>query len=198
MPTPKMPRIATVAAVAASLAIAIAAIPQAALAASAAPAAAGTPAAAGAQAARGTIVAAATRVAPAALALTGQPCDGPSCVGQEPTLGNATHNCTQGIYNPHLGAYTDSAYDVTTFSLPAWSGGGSVTLRYSPYCAANWARWDGGNDYVDYWVETANLKTESAYSGNLPNYTLMLDGTQLARVCADNVVAQVSGCSGWY
>jgi hypothetical protein len=126
------------------------------------------------------------------------PCHGASCVGQQPTLGNWNRNCAQGIYNGNLGAYTDSAYDVTTFTLPAWAGGASVTLRYSPYCAANWARWNGGDSYTDYWVETWDGRTARGYSGNLPNYTTMVDGTQLARVCADESQDQVSGCSGWY
>jgi len=137
-------------------------------------------------------------VAPPALALTGQPCYGSTCIGKSPMLSNANGNCVQGAYNPYQGTWAEPAYDVATYSLPAWSGGGSVTLRYSPYCAANWARWDGGNNYVDYWVETRDLRPAGAYSGNSPNYTTMVDGTQLARVCADNVVSQVSGCSGWY
>jgi hypothetical protein len=131
-------------------------------------------------------------------ALTGQPCYGASCVGKQPTLSNANGNCVQGVYNPYLGTWADGAYDVTTLTLTADAGPGSVTLRYSPYCAANWARWNGGSKFVNYWVQTADLRPAGGYSGNAPNYTTLLDGTQLARVCYDNVVAQAHGCSGWY
>ncbi len=124
----------------------------------------------------------------------GPPCSGSTCVGKNPYITNQQGaSCVSGSSNGNNGAY-----DVTTLTLTGNAGGGSVTLRYSPYCAANWARWNGGNNVINYWVETRDGRTAGGYSGNSPDYTTMVDGTQLARVCYDNVVAQVSGCSGWY
>jgi hypothetical protein len=56
-------------------------------------------------------------------------------------------------------------------------------LRYSPLCAANWARWNGGVDNLQYWIQTKNGNQAPGTSGQAPDYTTMVDGTQLARVC---------------
>jgi hypothetical protein len=138
----------------------------------------------------------AASAAPAAPSATAGPCWGPSCIGKSPLVdSNSQRDCVKGIANPNQGGYADAAFDVVT--IPADNG--SVTLRYSPLCAANWARWNGGQaDGDTYWVETSDgnqSNTADAYA--LPNFTTMVDGTLLARVCWWDATGYVGGCSTW-
>jgi Protein of unknown function (DUF2690) len=136
---------------------------------------------------------------PAAPSASAGPCWGHSCIGKSPYVGSTSQrDCVKGIANPYQGGYVDASYDVATF--PA--GDGSVTLRYSPLCAANWARWNGpqkGTSKTIYWVVTSdNNASEQDDSDNLPNYTSMVDGTLLAKVCWSDNVSYITDCSGWY
>lgn len=122
----------------------------------------------------------------------GPPCYGSSCVGQDPYITNRQgQNCVNGTDSG------DNAYPVVTYDLPGYGSSGAVTLRYSPFCGANWARFDGSIG-LDYWVETADGRTAGGYGLNLPNWTTMVDGTQLARVCVYSGFDDTEGCSGWY
>lgn len=112
-------------------------------------------------------------------------CYGAGCVGKSPYVVNrAGVSCAA------------DAYDVVTIGLAGY-GSTSVTLRYSPSCAANWARWNGGTS-LDYWVQTADGRTASGYGGSAPYYTTMVDGTQLARVCVYSGFDGTQNCSGWH
>jgi hypothetical protein len=156
-----------------------------------------------------TVSAAALFMATAAIALPGAasaaqaapsasagPCWGPSCIGKSPLVdSNSQRDCVKGIANPYQGGYADAAFDVVTIT----ADNGSVTLRYSPLCAANWARWNGGQaDGDTYWVETADgNRSNIGNAYQYPNYTTMVDGTQLARVCWSDAAAYIGGCSTW-
>ena len=101
----------------------------------------------------------------------------------------------KGIANPYQGGYVDAAYDVVT--IPT-ENGGSLTLRYSPLCAANWARYTGSQYQFDYWVETKDQNAsghQDAYFGS--GYTTMVDGTLLAGVCWWDGAGQYGQCSTW-
>jgi hypothetical protein len=143
--------------------------------------------------------ASAAQAAPAGLAApsaTAGPCWGHSCIGKSPLWGsNSQRDCVKGIANPYQGGYVDAAYDVVTIPTDM----SSVTLRYSPLCAANWARWNGPQMEGDtYWVETSDYNLSSTGdSYKLPNYTTMVDGTLLARVCWHDAAGQVGNCSTW-
>jgi hypothetical protein len=117
------------------------------------------------------------------------PCFGPSCVGVSPTL-TSTHGDV---------ACADDARTVTTYDLPGFGIGARVELRYSAACHANWATWDGFTDNIEYRVVTKDKKFERGVSGIAPNFTLMVDGTQLAQVCEDDGAASDGKhCSGWF
>jgi Protein of unknown function (DUF2690) len=145
--------------------------------------------------------ASAAQAAPAGLAApsaTDGPCWGHSCIGKSPLVGsNSQRDCMKGIANPYQGGYIDAAYDVVT--IPTEYTGGGLTLRYSPLCAANWARYTGPKMQTGftYWVETKDQNaSERADSYNGSGYTTMVDGTLLARVCwVDS--GQYGQCSTW-
>jgi uncharacterized protein DUF2690 len=142
----------------------------------------------------------AAQAASAAPSAADGPCWGPSCIGKSPYVGsNSQRDCVKGIANPYQGGYVDAAYSVVT--IPGAHGGGSLTLRYSPLCAANWAVYTAppGQNQFDYWVETQDGNAsghQDAYNGSA--YTTMVDGTQLARVCWWDGADQYGQCSGWY
>jgi hypothetical protein len=77
-----------------------------------------------------------------------------------------------------------------------------VVLRWSAFCHANWAELtDSGVAGVGnslYWAQTWDGHPEYGSGGN---YSPMVDGTQLARVCV-LPDAQASdptpNCSGWF
>lgn len=147
-----------------------------------------------------------TRAAAAALAMTAfglltgpaahasvpgaPPCYGSSCVGRDPNISLNGASCVSGYEG------SEAAYDVETIGLQGY-GSTSVTLRYSPLCGANWARWNGGIS-LDYWVETKDGRRASAYGNQGPAWTTMVDGTQLARVCIFSGFDDTENCSGWH
>ncbi len=142
----------------------------------------------------------AASAAQAAPSATDGPCWGHSCIGKSPYVDSTTQrDCVKGIANPYQGGYVDAAYDVVT--IPTEYGAGTLTLRYSPLCAANWALFTGPEkkSSVDYWVETSDQNAsghQNAYNGSA--YTTMVDGTLLARVCWRDGAGQNGNCSGWY
>lgn len=128
---------------------------------------------------------------PAAAYPIGQPpCYGATCVGKDPNISLRDVSCVNGFEND------GKAYDVVTIGLAGY-GNTSVTLRYSPTCGSNWARWNGGT-WLDYWVQTADGRRASGYGGSAPPYTTMVDGTQLARVCIFSGFDDTQNCSAWY
>jgi Protein of unknown function (DUF2690) len=146
--------------------------------------------------------ASAAQAAPAGLAApsaTDGPCWGHSCIGKSPLVdSNSQRDCVKGIANPYQGGYVDAAYDVVT--IPTEFYGGTLTLRYSPLCAANWARFTGPKYQTQftYWVETNDHNAsghEDSYKGS--GYTTMVDGTLLARVCWYDAAAYYGQCSTW-
>lgn len=132
--------------------------------------------------------------APAAAYVPGAPpCYGSTCIGDDPYISSHGASCVYG----YDGA--NAAYDVVTVGLAGYSSDTSVTLRYSPLCGANWARWNGGTDNITYWVKTkTDGRIAKGTSGQAPNYTTMLDGTQLAQVCLYSPFDDTQNCSGWY
>ena len=120
----------------------------------------------------------------------GPPCSGPTCVGKDPYIENQQDvNCV------------DDATTVKGSATTSPIDGYVVVLRWSAYCQANWAQLTGdgvGEAYSRYWVETYDGRTEYGSGGP---YSLMVDGTQLARVCvmADATSGTNSvNCSGWF
>ncbi len=127
---------------------------------------------------------------PASAYVPGPPCYGPTCVGKSPYIVNR-----QGI------SCVNDAVNLKTVSAPGDGTSNQVTLRWSNYCHANWARWSGSNvNYADYWAETWNGHRE------LPHgyYTYMVDGTQLAQAVVvaytfnSNDCPNACGYTGWY
>jgi len=145
----------------------------------------------------------------AAQAITGQPCYGSSCVGKSPTWSNSNGNCAQGAYNPYTGTWADGAYTVPGASVtvrhPTAATYATVVLRYSPYCHSNWARVDvdTGGASVRFWVVTIDGNSSEHALDNSSNFTTMVDGTQLAKVCAQALPDPADGspgpvCSAWF
>jgi hypothetical protein len=137
----------------------------------------------------GLTFAAVFAAAPAASAyVPGPPCDGHTCVGKTPYTTNR-----QGI------SCVNDAVDVKGSTVNG-SGDGSdnsVTLRWSAYCQANWARY---NDpaylgYADFYVQTHDGHIERPHGGA---YTYMVDGSQLARACVKGFTVSYYTCSGWF
>ncbi|MGW7446645.1 DUF2690 domain-containing protein [Kitasatospora sp. NPDC054795] len=113
--------------------------------------------------------------APTASAATTQvtaSCYGSSCNGQDPI---------------DMGCNTD-AYMVES----AWSEYGTIELRYSSSCKANWARLSGGAKGQWFWVE--NASTSQWWEAKGPNsFGNMVDGSGRARACL-----QQGNCTGWH
>lgn len=118
------------------------------------------------------------------------PCYGASCVGQSPYIVNREgRNCVDG------------AIDLATVAAPG-EATETVTLRWSEFCHANWARFNGVHINPTYWAETWDGHRELPRGSG---YTYMVDGNQLARAgikaslfqgdsCASGNVT----CTGWY
>jgi hypothetical protein len=130
--------------------------------------------------------------APAAHAFVpGPPCDGSTCVGKTPyTVNRQAQHCA------------DDAVDVRGSTVADLGDGipNTVTLRWSAYCQANWARFNGPADALrthSFYVQTYDRKQGWPYGRS---YTNMVDGTQLARVCvqADNTFNAEPTCSRWF
>lgn len=127
--------------------------------------------------------------APAASAyVPGPPCDGHTCVGKTPYTVNR-----QGV------SCVNDAVDVQGSTVDGSGDGASnsVTLRWSAYCQANWARY---NDpaylgYASFYVQTYDGHIEWPHGGT---YTYMVDGTQLARACVKGFTVSYYTCSNWF
>lgn len=124
------------------------------------------------QAKRGAVVAAAAAFVgaglafgPAAAASAGvvYPCHGGTCNGQDPIADACAND-----------AYTAASVQTSE---------GFVELRYSPKCAANWARISGSSPGTWFWVQNNSGDAQQYYvpAGNDSGYTNMVDGTPLAR-----------------
>ncbi len=116
------------------------------------------------------------------------PCFGPSCVGQSPYISNREgRTCVDGA---------------TSLATVDNYGGDTVTLRWSSFCHANWAQWNGTDiGYADYWVETSDGHREPPRG----YYTYMVNGNEIARAaivaptfsgwsCSQSIVV----CTNWY
>jgi Protein of unknown function (DUF2690) len=127
--------------------------------------------------------------APAASAFVpGPPCDGHTCVGKTPYTVNR-----QGI------SCVNDAVDVSG-STVIGSGDGlsnSVTLRWSAYCQANWARYNDPSNliYAHFYVQTYDGHIEWPHGDT---FTYMVDGTQLARACVKGFTVSYYTCSNWF
>lgn len=108
------------------------------------------------------------------------PCYGPTCVGKSPYIQNHEgRTCVSGDGESDNGAKTIGG--VTTHT--------EVNLRWSAFCAANWAQRVYG--LSPYFAQSADGHIQWGGSG----YSDMVDGTQLARVCISEPGATY--CSGW-
>lgn len=112
------------------------------------------------------------------------PCYGPSCVGKDPTISNASGQCSGGAS--------------TVASVAPPGGGPSVELRWSGWCHANWARLqDPEPGAWNYWVQTWDGVTETSIPYDGYAWTYMVDGTQLARACIQGYATSQYNCTGW-
>ncbi|MFB7470068.1 DUF2690 domain-containing protein [Kitasatospora sp. NPDC056184] len=114
-----------------------------------------------------------TGAAAAAPAAVQAGCHGSGCTGQDPRA----KGCDA---------------DARTVA-DAWFGNVRLQLRYSPACAANWAKIEPAPLWWHFWVENRNGERQD-YRVGWPDssaYTNMVDGTVEARACSD------SGCTGW-
>ncbi|MGW4404793.1 DUF2690 domain-containing protein [Nonomuraea sp. NPDC004702] len=115
-------------------------------------------------------------------------CVGATCVGRSPIL------CD------------DEVRTVTSWKVPDWNA--YVELRYSANCAANWARYPSGSHpplwmWAQTWDGRRTARVDLQYGGDGNRFTSMVDGTQLARVCAQNKYTPSDPddpdlCSPWY
>lgn len=120
------------------------------------------------------------------------PCYGPTCIGFSPYITN------------HEGR--SCASDATSLQSVSGPGDGQsnvVTLRWSEFCHANWAKWTGSSPaYANYWVETGDGHREFPFGSG---YTYMVNGNLLARAgivaytfrgdqCGQSSVA----CTAWW
>ncbi|MFF1903617.1 DUF2690 domain-containing protein [Kitasatospora sp. NPDC058218] len=71
---------------------------------------------------------------------------------------------------------------------------GTIELRYSPACAANWARISGASNGQLFWVENIRGEWMNWDAIGSTGYGNMVDGTIQARAC----VADSSHCTGWH
>jgi len=113
------------------------------------------------------------------------PCYGASCVGKSPYITNREGvSCAAG------------AVDFATVDGPGDSASNQVTLRWSNFCHANWARWSGPDiGYADYWAQSYDGHRE------LPEgyYSYMVDGNQLARACVvAYTFSNYYACTNWH
>lgn len=115
------------------------------------------------------------------------PCWGPSCVHLNPG-GGATSSCSSGT----------NARSLETVQPPG--GGAAVTLRWSNYCSANWAKCCGGPQagYWNYWVETSDGHREDKAGSNQAQWTWMVNGRLLARACIQGYATSGYSCTRWY
>ncbi|MEU3570327.1 DUF2690 domain-containing protein [Kitasatospora sp. NPDC036755] len=123
-------------------------------------------------------------LAAAATALTGLTAPTASATTTQVTAGCYRSSCN-GQDPVDMGCNTD-AYTVES----AWSEYGTIELRYSPSCKANWARLSGGTKGQWFWVENASTSQWWEAKGS-DSFGNMVDGSGPARACL-----QQGACTG--
>lgn len=109
-------------------------------------------------------------------------CYGPRCINVDPQNNS---NCAAG----------DRAKTVDGTTVTPPGGGGTVWLRWSAYCAANWAQASNISG-ARWWVE-GNGGPQGQAFGNA-YFSRMVDGTRGARVCIQAISAyNAPTCSPW-
>jgi hypothetical protein len=126
------------------------------------------------------------------------PCIGASCVGKSPNITNAEgQSCVTGGYDGE-----GAATSLETVDAPGDGSTNQVTLRWSAFCQANWARWSGPSDdagYADYFSETTDGHIEYPEGSG---YTYMVNGVEAAKACVVSYTFSwsdgVYACTNWF
>ncbi|MFF2548083.1 DUF2690 domain-containing protein [Kitasatospora sp. NPDC058063] len=122
---------------------------------------------------------------------------GGTAVLAAPTASAATPQVTAGCYgsscthkDPMDMGCSPDAYTVESVASTL----GTIELRYSPSCKANWARVYGASDARHFWVQ--NSHGEAAYwmTFGATGYSDMVDGAVEARAC----FSDGETCTGWH
>ncbi|MFF1903616.1 DUF2690 domain-containing protein [Kitasatospora sp. NPDC058218] len=71
---------------------------------------------------------------------------------------------------------------------------GTIELRYSPACAANWARISGAKNGQVFWVENMSSGFDIWHAIGSTGYGNMVDGTVQAHACVEDGYH----CTGWH
>ncbi|MFF1903619.1 DUF2690 domain-containing protein [Kitasatospora sp. NPDC058218] len=114
-----------------------------------------------------------------------------------PTASAATTQVTAGCYGAscqpkdpiEMGCSTD-AYTVESVDTVY----GTIELRYSPACAANWPRISGASNGRIFWVENKYGDYVFWNAIGSTGYGDMVNGTVQARAC----VQDYGSCTGWH
>ncbi|MFF1903618.1 DUF2690 domain-containing protein [Kitasatospora sp. NPDC058218] len=114
-----------------------------------------------------------------------------------PTASATTTHVTAGCYGSscwqsdpiEMGCSTD-AYTVESVDTVY----GTIELRYSPACAANWARVSGASDERRFWVQNSNGQIAYWMTIGSTGYGNMVDGRSQARACFSDGTT----CTGWH
>lgn len=123
------------------------------------------------------------------------PCYGASCVGKSPYLMNRDReSCVSGVPGANNGAVTIAYIDSPGDGVD----NNRANLRWSAFCGANWAQWEGGEpNYANYGAVSADNHQEPPEGSG---YTFMVDGTQLAQACVVPYTFDWDDrvCTGWH
>jgi hypothetical protein len=138
-----------------------------------------------------------TEIAPAQASVPGAPpCYGASCVGKSPYITNYQgQTCVQ--WGPST---SQQATDLQTVEGPGDGTSNQVTLRWSSFCHANWAKWSGTDPgYAVYWAETSDGHIQNPEGGG---YTYMVNGNLAAMACVNAYGFAISdgeySCTDWF
>ncbi|MFD5433241.1 DUF2690 domain-containing protein [Kitasatospora sp. NPDC127067] len=116
-----------------------------------------------------------------------------------PTASAATPRVTAGCYGSScngqdpvdMGCSPD-AYTVESVASTL----GTIELRYSSSCRANWARISGTSIGQNFWVQNTNGNIHGWIATGSTSFGNMVNGSVQARACIDNWDQPI--CTGWH